>query len=123
MACCSQYLVSRNVPQRVDGCERTTGTVRGNKLVSTLRLTGDYAIDFVIDMNLFKKVLSDMVEQLVKVAVVVIDVASVWRVVVVFLQDGKGNLGVDAQRVDWHEAFVARLLLDDAELAVAKILR
>ena len=90
-------------------------------MVSTLRLTGDYAIDFVIDMHLFKKVLSDMVEQLVKVAVVVIDVASVWRVVVVFLQDGKGNLGIDAQRVDWHEAFVACLLLDYREMPVLKV--
>jgi hypothetical protein len=76
-------------------------------------LAHDDAIDFVIDMHLFKKVLSNVVEQLMKVAVIVIDVACVWCMVIVSFKDGKGYPGVNAQSVDRHKAFVTSLLLYD----------
>ena len=63
MPCCSQYLVSRNVPQRVDGGERTTGTMRRYELVSKFRLAGDDAVYLVIDMHIVHKVLADMTKQ------------------------------------------------------------
>jgi hypothetical protein len=88
-----------------------------------LRLTGDYAIDYIINMHLFKKVLADVVEQLVKVAVVVIDVANVWRVVVVFFKDSKSYPCINAERVNRHKTFIAGLLLHDAKLTIAEVLR
>jgi hypothetical protein len=118
-----QYFAPWYIAKSVNRRKRSPRAVRGNKLVSTLRLTGDYAIDFVIDMHLFKKVLSDMVEQLVKVAVVVIDVANVWRVVVVFFKDSKSYPCINAERVNRHKTFIAGLLLHDAKLTIAEVLR
>ena len=43
--------------------------------------------------------------------------------VVVLLQDGECDTAVDTQRVDRHEALVARLLLDYRELSIAEVLR
>ena len=58
-----------------------------------------------------------------QVAVVVVDVADVWRVVAVLFEDGEGDTAVDAQCVDGYKAFVAGLLLHDGELAVSEVLR
>ena len=54
-----------------------------------------------------------MVKQLMKVAIVVVDVTSVWRMVVVFFENSKCDTAVDAQSVDRHKAFVTSLLLYD----------
>ena len=123
MSCCSQNLVSRNVPQRVDGGERTTGTMRRYKLVSQLRLACNYSVNLIINMHLFHKVLADVVQQFMQIRVIVINVAGIWRMIVVLLQDGKGDTAVDTQRVDRHEALIAGLLLDYRELTVAEVLR
>ena len=64
-----------------------------------------------------------MVEQLVQVAVIVVDVAVVWRVVAVFIQDSKSYTAIYAHRIDGHVALVPCLLLYDTEDTVAKILR
>lgn len=122
MSCRSQNLVAWNIPQRVDGCERAAGTMRRYKLVSQLRLSRDDSVDLVVNVNFVHEVLADMVQQLMQIRVVVVDVAGIWRMVVVLLQDGKGDTAVDAQRVDRNETFVARLLLHDAELSVLEVL-
>ena len=85
--------------------------MRGYELVAMFCLAHDDTIDFVVDVNLFQKVLANMVEQLMKVAVIVIDVACIWCMVIVSFKDGKGYPGVDAQSVDRHKAFVTSLLL------------
>ena len=118
-----QYFAPWYIAKSVNRRKRSPRAVRGNKLVSMLRLTGDYTIDFVIDMHLFKKVLSDMVEQLMKVAVIVIDVACVWCMVIVSFKDGKGYPCINAERVNRHKTFIAGLLLHDAKLTVAEVLR
>ena len=123
MPCCSQYLVSRNVPHRVDGGERAAGTMRGYKLVSKFRLAGNDAVYLVVDMNFIHEVLAYMVQQFMQIRIVVVDVARIWRMVTIFLQYGKGYTAVDAQRVDRHEALVAGLLLNYRELTVSKVLR
>ena len=96
MPCCSQYLVSRNVPQRVDGGERSSGTMRGYKLVSQLRLSRDDSVDLVVNMNFIHKVLADVVQQLMQIRVVVVDIAGIWCMVVVLLQYGKGDSTINA---------------------------
>ena len=58
-----------------------------------------------------------------QVAVVVVDVADVWRVVAVLFQDGECNTTVDAHGVDGYEAFVAGLLLHDGELSITEVFR
>ena len=123
MPCCSQYLVSRNVPHGVDGGERAAGTVRGYKLVSQFCLAGDNAVDLIVDMHLVQEVLADMTKQFMQICVVVVDVARIWRMVVVLFQDGEGDTAVDAQRIDRHKALVAGLLLDYRELTIAEVLR
>ena len=123
MACCSQNLVSRNIPQRVDGGKRSAGAVRGYKLVSQFRLAGDNSVNLVVYVNFVHKVFADVVQKLMQIRVVVVDVARIWRMVVVLLQDGKGDTAVDAKRVDRHETLVARFLLYDRKLAIAEVLR
>ena len=86
-------------------------------------LAGNLSVYLVVYVNFFHEVLANMVEQLMKVAVIVINVACVWCMVIVSFKDGKGYSGVDAQSVDRHKAFVTSLLLDDRELAVAEVLR
>ena len=95
--------------------------MRGYKLVSQFRLACDDAIDFIVDVHLVHKVLAYMVQQLMQIRVVVVDVARIWRMVAIFLQYGKGDTAVDAQRVDRHETLVARFLLNDGELTVLKV--
>ena len=56
-----------------------------------------------------------------KVAVVVVDVADIRSMIAVLLQNGKRNLCVDAQCIYRHKAFVASLLLHDAELTIAEV--
>ena len=64
-----------------------------------------------------------MVEQLVKVAVVVVDVAIIRRVVTIFVQNSKSYTAIYAHCIDGHVALVPCLLLYDTEDTVAKILR
>ena len=86
--------------------------MRRYKLVSQFRLAGDDAVNLIINVHLVHKVLAYMVQQLMQIRVVVVDVAGIWRMVAIFLQYGKGDSRVDAQRIDRHEALVAGLLLD-----------
>lgn len=123
MSCRSQYLVSRNVPQRVDGGEGSAGTVRRYELIALFGFAGDLPVYLVVDMHFFEEVLTDMAKQFMQIGIVVIYVARIWRMVVVLLQDSEGDTAVDAQRVDRNEALVARLLLNYRELPVSKILR
>ena len=87
-----------------------------------LRFAGDDAIDFIVDVHLIHEVLSDVVQKLMQICVVVIDVTSIRCMVVVLLQDGEGDTAVDAQGVDRNEALVARLLLNYRELPVTEVL-
>ena len=123
MPCCSQYFIPRNVPQRVDGGERTTGTVRGYKLVSQFRLAGNLSVYLVVNVHLVHKVLTDVAKKLMQIRVVVVDVAGIWCMVVVLIQDSEGDTAVDAQAVDGYETLVSSLLLHDAELSVFEVLR
>ena len=118
-----QYFAPWYIAKSVNRRKRSPRAVRGNKLVSKFRFAGDLSVDLVVDMHFFEEVLTDMVEQLVKVAVVVIDVANVWRVVVVFFKDSKSYPCINAERVNRHKTFIAGLLLHDAKLTIAEVLR
>jgi hypothetical protein len=119
----SQYLVSRNVPQRVDGSKRTPGAVRRNKLIPAFRLACDDPVYFIVNMHFIHEVLSDMVKELMKVAVVVIYIACVWRMVVVLLQYSESDTAVYAECVYWNKALVSGLLLNYRESTVSEVLR
>ena len=123
MPCRSQYFVSRNVPQGVDRCKRAAGTVRGYELIALLSFADNLSVYLVVYVNFVHEVLADVVQQLMQIRVVVVDVAGIWRMVAIFLQYGKGDTAVDAQRVYRHEALVARFLLDYREMTIAEVLR
>jgi hypothetical protein len=89
--------------------------MRRNKLVSQFRLAGDDSVNFVVDMNFIHEVLADVVKQLVKVAIIVVNITDVWRMITVLFEDGEGNLWIDAETVDGHEALISGLLLHDGE--------
>jgi hypothetical protein len=65
-------------------------------LVSTLGLTCNYTVDLIVHINIIQEFLSYIIEQLMKVAVIVIDVAGVRSIVAVFVQNSEGNPGINA---------------------------
>ena len=73
-------------------------------------------------MNFIHKVLTNVAQEFMQIRVVVVDVAGIWCMVVVLLKNGEGDTAVDAQAVDGHKALVTRLLLNDGELTIAKVL-
>ena len=97
--------------------------MRRYELIALFGFAGDLSVDLVVDVHLVHEVLAYMVQKLMQIRIVVIDVASIWCMVVVLLQYGECDTAVDAQRVDRHETLVARLLLDYRELTVAEVLR
>ena len=96
MPCRSKYLVARNVPQGVDGGERSAGTMRRYKLVSQLCLARDLSVNLVVNVNFVHEVLTNVVQEFMQIRVVVVDVARIWRMVVVLLQDSECYSTVNA---------------------------
>ena len=97
--------------------------MRGYELIALFGFAGNLSVDLVVNVYLVHEILAYMTKQFMQIRVVVVDVAGIWCLVVVLLQDGEGDSAVDAQRVDRHETLVTRLLLDDRELSVAEVLR
>ena len=97
--------------------------MRGYELVSQFRLAGDDAVNLIINVHLVHEVLANVVQEFMQICVVVIDVTTIRCMIVVLLQYSEGDSAVDTQRVDRHEALVARLLLDYRELTIAEVLR
>ena len=70
--------------------------MRGYKLVSQFRLAGDDAVYLVVDVHLVHEVLANVVQEFMQIRVVVVDVAGIWCMVVVLLQNGEGYSTVNA---------------------------
>ena len=97
--------------------------MRRDELIPSFGLTGYDSVDLVVDVYLFQKVLAYVSQQLMQVAVVVVDVARIWCSVVVLFKVGERDAAVDAQLVNWYKALVAGLLLNDGELSVFEVFR
>ena len=70
--------------------------MRRDELESLFSFAGDYSVYLVVDVNVFQEVFADVVQKFVQITVVIINIACIWRMVAVFLQNCKSDTIVDA---------------------------